>query len=108
MAAGAVLGATSIYLRFIIQPTTAPDATPILSGRQRDQTPANPETGETTARQINNGNCACQELTVCPAGDEQKGGFRLKPGIKKAIIGLTFTRPIIAFEIFHYSARLSA
>src|ERR1039458_3203988 len=28
MAAGAVLGAASIYLRFIIQPTTAPDATP--------------------------------------------------------------------------------
>jgi UDP-N-acetylmuramyl pentapeptide phosphotransferase/UDP-N-acetylglucosamine-1-phosphate transferase len=31
MAAGAVLGAASIYLRFIIQPTTAPDATPTTS-----------------------------------------------------------------------------
>jgi hypothetical protein len=31
MAAGAVPGAASIYLRFIIQPTTAPDATPTTS-----------------------------------------------------------------------------
>ena len=28
MAVGAVPGAASVYLRFIIQPTTAPDATP--------------------------------------------------------------------------------
>jgi len=31
MAAGAVPGAASIYLRFIIQPTTASDATPTTS-----------------------------------------------------------------------------
>src|ERR1035437_9832703 len=31
MAAGAVTGAASMYLRFIIQPATAPDATPTTS-----------------------------------------------------------------------------
>jgi hypothetical protein len=31
MAAGAVPGVASVYLRFIIQPTTAPDATPTTS-----------------------------------------------------------------------------
>jgi len=35
MAAGAVPGAASIYLRFIIQPTTAPDATPIRPPQSR-------------------------------------------------------------------------
>jgi hypothetical protein len=35
---------------------------------------ANPETGEIAARQISNGNCSCQELTVCQSSDEYVGG----------------------------------